>query len=43
MIIMKCGFCNDKHYYGRLVEEKDKDTAKCPNCGHKLIVVVPGK
>jgi len=43
MIIMKCGFCKEEHYYGKLVEKGKEDTAKCPNCNRKLIVVVPGK
>ena len=40
-VAMKCGFCKEEHYYGKLVE-KGKEDVKCPNC-NKLLVVIPKK
>jgi DNA-directed RNA polymerase subunit RPC12/RpoP len=40
---MKCGSCPEKQYFGKLVEKGKENTAKCPNCGHKLIVVANDK
>lgn len=38
-VIMKCGFCKDGNYYGKLVEKGKEKSERCPNCKRLLVVV----